>query len=59
MADVAFITGAGQGIGEAIAKRLADDGFKVAVVGRTLSKVERVANEINAVHPDAAHHSGV
>ena len=54
MADVAFITGAGQGIGEAIAKRLADDGFKVAVVGRTLSKVERVANEINAVHPDAA-----
>ena len=54
MSDVAFITGAGQGIGEAIAKRLADDGFKVAVVGRTLSKVERVANEINAVHPDAA-----
>ncbi|PZF81371.1 acetoin reductase, partial [Micromonospora deserti] len=37
MSDVAFITGAGQGIGEAIAKRLADDGFKVAVVGRTLS----------------------
>ena len=36
MSDVAFITGAGQGIGEAIAKRLADDGFKVAVVGRTL-----------------------
>lgn len=54
MTEVAFITGAGQGIGEAIAKRLADDGIKVAIVGRTLSKVERVADEINAVHPGFA-----
>ncbi|GAK31671.1 acetoin reductase [Weissella oryzae SG25] len=54
MTEVAFVTGAGQGIGEAIVKRLADDGFKVAVVGRTLSKLERVANEINAIHPNAA-----
>lgn len=54
MTKVAFVTGAGQGIGEAIAKRLADDGFKVAVVGRTLTKVARVAEEINAKHADAA-----
>lgn len=54
MTKVAFVTGAGQGIGEAIVKRLADDGFKVAVVGRTLSKLERVVEEINAVHPGAA-----
>ncbi|BAP85356.1 acetoin reductase [Paucilactobacillus hokkaidonensis JCM 18461] len=50
---VALITGAGQGIGEAIAKRLNHDGFKVALVGRTKSKVERVANEINADGGDA------
>lgn len=54
MEKVAFVTGAGQGIGEAIVKRLADDGFKVAVVGRTFSKVENVANEINANHAGAA-----
>lgn len=54
MKQVALITGAGQGIGAAIAKRLADDGFAVAVLGRTLSKVEKVAGEINASHPDQA-----
>lgn len=28
---IAFVTGGGQGIGEAICKRLAEDGFAVAV----------------------------
>lgn len=54
MTKVALITGAGQGIGEAIAKRLADDDFKVAIVGRTLSKLEHVAESINADHAGAA-----
>lgn len=44
---VALITGAGQGIGEGIAKQLANDGFQVALAGRHLDKVQRVANDIN------------
>ncbi|GKT03865.1 (S)-acetoin forming diacetyl reductase [Furfurilactobacillus entadae] len=45
---VAFITGAGQGIGAAIARRLANDGFAVALVGRTKSKTDHIAEEIIA-----------
>lgn len=44
---VALITGAGQGIGEGIAKQLANDGFQVVLAGRHLDKVQRVANDIN------------
>ncbi|MGO2137816.1 MAG: SDR family NAD(P)-dependent oxidoreductase, partial [Leuconostoc mesenteroides] len=36
---VALVTGAGQGIGQAIAERLSKDGFKVALVGRHIEKV--------------------
>ncbi|QBO36272.1 (S)-acetoin forming diacetyl reductase [Periweissella cryptocerci] len=53
MTEVAFVTGAGQGIGEAIAKRLAKDGFKIAAVGRTVAKVQRVADEINQAGGEA------
>ncbi|MBZ6009411.1 (S)-acetoin forming diacetyl reductase [Leuconostoc gelidum] len=48
MSKVALVTGAGQGIGEAIAHRLVKDGFQVSLVGRHLEKVQRVANDINA-----------
>ncbi|MFT8324797.1 (S)-acetoin forming diacetyl reductase [Oenococcus sicerae] len=44
---VAIVTGAGQGIGEAIAKRLAKDGFKTGLIGRHLDKVQAVADQIN------------
>ncbi|WP_040471322.1 acetoin reductase [Lentilactobacillus kisonensis] len=44
---VALITGAGQGIGEGIARQLATDGFDVALSGRHLDKVQRVADDIN------------
>ena len=47
MTKVALVTGAGQGIGQAIAERLANDGFKLALVGRHLDKVQKVAREIN------------
>lgn len=44
---IAVITGAGSGIGEATAKRLAKEGAKVILVGRTVSKLEKVASDIN------------
>jgi NAD(P)-dependent dehydrogenase (short-subunit alcohol dehydrogenase family) len=45
---VAFITGAGQGIGEAIASRLAKDGFMVACADLNLQTAQQVADKINA-----------
>jgi meso-butanediol dehydrogenase / (S,S)-butanediol dehydrogenase / diacetyl reductase len=45
---VAVITGGGTGIGKATAIRLANEGAKVILVGRTKSKLEETANEINA-----------
>lgn len=43
---VAFITGASSGIGKASAWRLAEEGAKIAVVGRTRSEVERTTEEL-------------
>ena len=46
---VALVTGAGQGSGEGIARELAQRGAAVALIGRTLSKLERVRREIESV----------
>ncbi|MFD2238269.1 (S)-acetoin forming diacetyl reductase [Aureimonas populi] len=43
---VAFVTGAGQGIGEAIALRLAKDGFAVALADMNLTTAESVRGKI-------------
>jgi 3-oxoacyl-[acyl-carrier protein] reductase len=53
---VAAVTGGGSGIGEAIARRLAADGARVAVLDVELAAAERVAGEIGgvAVHADVA-----
>lgn len=46
MSDVILIVGAGPGMGAAIGRRFAREGFKVALAGRTLSKVEGLAADI-------------
>lgn len=43
---VAFVTGAGRGIGAGIARALADDGWDVVVAARTREQVEQVAMQI-------------
>ena len=43
---VAVVTGAGRGIGKAIAMKLAGAGAKVACCGRTLSNVETTAKDV-------------
>ncbi len=50
MAKTIVITGAGDGLGRALARRFAADGEKVLLLGRTLSKVQAVADEIGAPH---------
>lgn len=45
---VAIVTGAGQGIGEAIAAGYAAEGAKVIITGRTMSKLAEVAAKITA-----------
>jgi NAD(P)-dependent dehydrogenase (short-subunit alcohol dehydrogenase family) len=46
MTRTIVITGAGSGLGRAMARRLAQDGHRLVLLGRTLAKVESVAQEI-------------
>ena len=46
--QVAFITGGGSGIGAGIVKTLAAHGAKVAICGRTQSKLDGIAEQVHA-----------
>jgi 3(or 17)beta-hydroxysteroid dehydrogenase len=50
---VALVTGGGAGLGEATAKRFAEEGARVVVTDINQAGVERVASEINAAGGDA------
>jgi len=63
LSKVIVITGAGVGLGRALARRFAEDGDNVVLLGRTLAKVQAAAAGIGeramALHCDVASPSSV
>src|SRR5437660_5222936 len=57
--QAAIVTGAGRGIGHAIAVRLASEGARVACVSRSEENAKRTADEINMLRADSAKHYAV
>jgi 3-oxoacyl-[acyl-carrier protein] reductase len=55
--QIAVVTGAGRGIGRAIALRFAAEGAEVACVSRTAENAEKVAGEIRALGRKAWAHA--
>ena len=51
---VFVVTGAGSGIGEAVARRLHTDGERVVLADIDYSRVEQVAGNLNSIRPNSA-----
>jgi 3-oxoacyl-[acyl-carrier protein] reductase len=52
--QVAIVTGAGRGIGRAIALRFANEGARLACVSRTEENAKKISDELNALRVDSA-----
>src|ERR1700694_4078163 len=57
--QIAIVTGAGRGIGHAIAARLASEGARLACVSRREENAKPTADELNKARADAAKHYAV
>src|SRR5437764_10658953 len=55
----AIVTGAGRGIGHAIAVRLASEGARVVCVSQSDENAKRTADELNSLRADSAKHYAV